>query len=129
MATFLVDSNIIIDALNDKRKRHQDLLDLAHAGHILACCPINVAEVCAGMRADEEARTLALLRSLEMYPITFEIAEQAGRLKFEYRSKGKTFSLDDMLVAAVALHYHLSLITDNIKDFPVPQLRLHTLPG
>ncbi len=128
MGTFLLDSNIIIDALNEKRNRRKHLLDLVEAGHILACCPINVAEVCAGMHAGEEARTLALLRSLELYPITFEIAESAGRLKHEYSGKGRTCSIDDMLIATVALANRLSLITANVKDFPVPQLRLHTLP-
>jgi predicted nucleic acid-binding protein len=50
MAVFLLDTNIIIDALNDKKNRNQALLALAEAGNVLACCPINVAEVYAGVR-------------------------------------------------------------------------------
>ena len=71
MATFLLDTNIIIDAINDKRNRNQALIDLAEAGNILACCPINVAEVYAGMRPKEEQRTSGMLRSLKLYSITF----------------------------------------------------------
>ena len=128
MATYLLDTNIIIDALNQKRNRNAALFDLATAGHTLACCPINVAEVCAGLRPKEEERTTALLQSLKLYPITFPVAELAGRLKREYGSKGKTLSIPDTIVAAVALHNELVLITDNVKDFPMEELSLYALP-
>jgi predicted nucleic acid-binding protein len=124
MATYLLDTNIIIDALNQKRNRNAALFNLATAGHTLACCPINVAEVCAGLRPKEEERTMALLQSLKLYSITFPVAELAGRLKREYGSKGKTLSILDTIVAAVALHNELVLITDNVKDFPMEELSL-----
>jgi predicted nucleic acid-binding protein len=55
MATYLLDTTVIIDVINRKRDRNQFLLELAEEqGHILACCPINVAEVYAGMRPKEE---------------------------------------------------------------------------
>lgn len=81
MAVYLLDTSVIIDVLNDKKKRTSLLLTLAEQGHVLACCPINVAEVYAGLRAHEEERTSNLLRSLRMFPITFAVAELAGRLK------------------------------------------------
>jgi predicted nucleic acid-binding protein len=71
MATFLLDTNVIIDAINEKKNRNLSRLDLAEQGHTLACCPINVAEVYAGLRPKEEQRTAALLHSLQLYPITF----------------------------------------------------------
>jgi predicted nucleic acid-binding protein len=68
----------LLDALNDKKNRNRSLVTLAEQGHTLACCPINVAEVYAGLRPKEEQRTAALLRSLQLYPITFPIAELAA---------------------------------------------------
>jgi len=127
MATYLLDTNIIIDALNQKRNRNAALFNLATAGHTLACCPINVAEVCAGLRPKEEERTIALLQSFRLYSITFPVAELAGRLKRKYDSKGKTLSIPDTIVAAVALHNELVLITDNVKDFPMEELSLYAL--
>ncbi|MGD1070241.1 MAG: hypothetical protein ABSB15_08880 [Bryobacteraceae bacterium] len=41
MATYLLDTCVIIDALNDKRNRPALLFELLNAGHLLACCPIN----------------------------------------------------------------------------------------
>src|SRR5437773_12582816 len=104
MATYLLDTNIIIDAINEKRNRSVFLLDLTEQqGHLLACCPIDVAEVYAGMRPNEEIRTAALLRSLAYYPITFAIAELGGRLKWDYARQGITLSLADTMIAAVAI--------------------------
>jgi len=129
MATYLLDTNIIIDALNAKRDRNALLLGLAGQGNLLACCPVNVAEVYAGVRPKEEQHTAALLRSLQLLPITFEIAEMAGRLRQRHSRKGKTLSVADTIVAAVAIHYRLTLITDNTRDFPMKELSLFPFPN
>jgi hypothetical protein len=42
MATLLLDTSVIIDALNNKRGRPALLLDLVKSGNVLACCPINI---------------------------------------------------------------------------------------
>jgi len=128
MATYLLDTTVIIDAINEKKNRNAILIGLVEQGHILACCPINVAEVYAGLRPKEEQKTAALLRSLQLYPITFPVAELAGKLKRDYGHKGKTLTIPDAIIAAVALHYQLILITDNPKDFPMPALPSLRLP-
>ena len=129
MATYLLDTSVIIDVLNNKRDRKRLLLDLLSDNHILACCPINIAEIYAGMRPKEEASTEAFLQSLELYPISWPVAQMAGELKRDYSRKGKTLNLGDAIIAAVALHNQLALITDNAKDFPMPKLHLYPLPS
>ena len=78
MPTFLLDTTIIIDALNQKKNRSPFLIALVEQGNTLACCPINITEVYAGMRPNEEQRTGALLRSFQLFPISFSVAELAG---------------------------------------------------
>jgi hypothetical protein len=129
MATYLLDTNIIIDAINNKRNRSAALVGLAEQGNTLACTPVNIAEVYAGVRPKEEQKTADLLRSLQFYPITFPVSELAGRLKHQYAQKGRPLTLMDTLIAAVAIYYHLTLITDNAKDFPMPELSLQPLPA
>lgn len=129
MASYLLDTNIIIDVLNNKRGRHVLLLDLAKSGNLLACCPINITEVYAGLRAKEEIATERFFDSLEYYPITPESARLAGWLKNDHARKGISLNLGDVIIAAVAIHNHLTLITDNIKDFPMKELSLHPLPN
>ena len=128
MPTYLLDTTVIVDALNDKRNRKLFLLDLLKQGHLLGCCPINVTEVYAGLRPKEESATEQFLQSLQYYQITWPIARFAGLLKRDYARKGKTLTVSDATIAAVAIHHKLSLLTDNVRDFPMKELAIYPLP-
>jgi predicted nucleic acid-binding protein len=95
---------------------------------VLACCPVNITEVYAGMRAGEEEKTNMFLGSLEFVPVTAETARQAGLLRRDWRQRGHTLSYSDVAIAAVALNRRLPLLTDNRKHFPMPELELLPLP-
>lgn len=127
MSVFLLDTSVIIDALNGKRNRKHQLGQLLNQGDLLACCSINIAEVYAGMRPHEAASTDSFLRSLAYYEITWEGARRAGELRYQHARLGRTLSLADTLIAAVALLRDLVLITDNVKDYPMSGLRLRSL--
>ena len=128
MATFLLDTCVIIDLLNNKRGRPALLLDLVKSGHVLACCPINITEVYAGLRPKEETATEEFLARLQHVPITPFAARLAGELKRDYARKGTTLNLGDVIIAAVAIHNELTLLTDNIRDLPMAGLSLCPLP-
>ena len=125
MKVFLPDTNILVDALNGKRGRSEVLRRLVLGGHTLACCSVTIAEVYSGMRPHEATRTEQLVSSLQWHDITRSIARRAGRLRFEWARQGVTLALADTLIAATALEYGLTLITDNRKHFPMPELTLH----
>jgi len=129
MATYLLDTSVIIDAINDKKGRRQLLRDLIEQGNTLGCCPINITEVYTGLRPNEEQATRRFLQSLNLYPLTFSVAELAGLLKRDYGKKGQTLNLGDVLIAATALQNGLPLLTDNTKDFPMKDLVLYPLPN
>ena len=89
---------------------------------------MNVTEIFMGMRPGEQTKTEQLLRSLEFYPVTWEVAQLAGELFREWRQKGHTLSYTDVTIAAVALTHKLVLVTDNQKHFPMPELPVLTPP-
>jgi predicted nucleic acid-binding protein len=128
MTAYLLDTSVIIDVLNGRHNRDALLKGLLSQGDLLACCAVNITEVYAGMRPKEETKTEALLRSLDYYEINWEVAKRAGLLKRDYSSKGQTLSLPDTTIASVALEYDLTLITDNVKHYPMPELKLYQLP-
>lgn len=127
MATYLLDTTVIIDVINEKKHRRLLLRQLVTQGHILACCPINVSEVYAGLRPKEEEKTRNFLASLDYYPITFPVAELGGLLKRDHGHKGTSLTLTDAVIAAVAIHHQLTLITDNVKDFPMKDRHAHKI--
>ncbi len=128
MATFLLDTSVIIDTINGKRNRDQILKELLQQGHLLACCSINITEVFAGMRPHEETRTEELLQSLQQYPVIWPIARMAGLLKRDFGRKGVSLATTDVTIAAVAIHHHLTLMTDNLKHYPMKDLNIYPLP-
>lgn len=124
----LVDSSVIIDALRRRRGRPQLLRGLLEQGHELACCAINVAEVYSGMRPHEAAATTQFLDRLDYVEVSREAARDAGELRLAWQRKGKTLSLPDALIGAVALREDLALATDNLRHFSVLPLKLIPLP-
>ena len=125
---YLLDSSILIDALNERNGRPQFLAQLSQQDILLACCAVNVTELYMGLRPGEEAKTEKFLRSLEFYPVTWEVSQLAGNLFRQWRQKGQTLSYTDVTIAAVALVHKLVLVTDNQKHFPMPELHLFQLP-
>jgi predicted nucleic acid-binding protein len=122
--TYLLDSSVIIDALNDRKGRRELLAKLSEQEILLACCAVSVTELYMGIRPTEEARTQQFLRSLEFFPVTWEVAKLAGDLFRQWRQKGQTLGLADVTIAAVALTHGLPLLTDNVKHFPMSNLEL-----
>ena len=127
MAVYLADTSVLIDAINRKRGRWELLRALVEGGDTLGCSAITVTEIYAGMRPHESAATQSFLEGMELYEVDWELARYAGLLKNEWARRGQTLSVPDVLIAATALVRSLVLMTDNRKDFPMPQLILYQL--
>jgi len=125
----LLDTSVLIDALRLRHRRRELLAELARSGHRLSTTALNVAEVYAGMRPEEEQQTQAFLAALECYDITPTAGRLAGNLKNKWARKGQTLALADTLVAAVAIERRCTLMTDNLTDFPMPELSHFQLPN
>ena len=85
----------------------------------------HIGQTFAGMRQHERQRTEELFDQLTIFDVTVEIARYAGLVKNEWASKGRTLSLADAMIAATAILHRHVLITDNRKDFPMPELKLY----
>jgi len=124
----LLDTSVLIDALRLRHGRRELLAELVQAGHTLATTALNVAEVYAGMLPNEARRTEALLGVLDCYDLTGSSGRQAGALKQQWSRKGRTLALADTIVASIALERSCTLMTDNLKDFPMEELDIFDLP-
>jgi|SRR5271170_4235989 len=123
--TVLLDTSILINLLHGRAEARALVGDLTARGVSLAISCVSVAELFAGMRTGEETVTEELLSALDCIPVTREIAREAGRIRATQRLLGRTFALDDMMIAATAIQFGYPLVTDNRKDFEVPEIELY----
>ncbi|MGD0921660.1 MAG: PIN domain-containing protein [Terriglobia bacterium] len=127
--TILLDTSVIIDALRNRRGRRELLRSLLEQGHDLACCAINVAEVHSGVRPHEASATSEFIDSLGYIQISRAAARHAGQMRLEWQRKGRTLSLPDALIGAVALDEGLAVATDDVRDFSLLHVKMWPMPG
>jgi predicted nucleic acid-binding protein len=125
----LIDTSVLIDVLRLSYGRRELLSELARNGHVLAVCPINIAELFAGMRPHQEGKIDDLLSAFHCYEITGTTGRVAGKLKNNWARKGISLALTDSTIAAVAIEQSCVLMTDNVKHFPMENLQLYPLPA
>lgn len=126
MTPVLPDTNILIDVLNGKHERLEYLQTLLADGCTLCTTSIVVTELYVGVRTSEEERTERLLSTLQFFPVKHSTARLAGELIRHWRSKGVTLALPDVTIAAVCIENGLTLLTGNVKHFPMTGLSLLT---
>jgi len=124
MAEYLLDTTTIIDHLRGDRKVSSYLEEIGMRGDIAGCCCINITEVYTGVKEKEKEETDRFVESLYYYDVTKEIARLAGGLKQKYIKKGKTLAITDVIIAATAMVYGLTLVTKNVKHYPFPELEI-----
>ncbi len=129
MADYLLDTNILVLALRSVPKALDFLDALERHQEFASISVVTRTEILAGMRPHEEERTMALLDSLINLHVDEAIADQAGQLIYQYARRGIQLSFPDALIAATALRHDLTLVTTNVKHFPMPDLRLRAFEG
>ena len=128
---YLVDSNIVIDNLLDVPTASALLEQLALEG--VAISIVTYMEAFQGVEqsADpEKARETfeTFLVGILILPFSFAVAERCARLRETLKSQNKRVNSRalDLIIAATALEYNLTLVTNNTGDFKdIPDLPLH----
>jgi predicted nucleic acid-binding protein len=120
-ASLLVDTDVLIDHLRGRREARDFLASKLTASAPVYCSTISRAEILGGMRPGEERAIGALLDALESVPIDEAVAEVGGMYRRRYgRSHGVL--LPDALVAASARVVGATLVTCNVKHYPMSDL-------
>jgi predicted nucleic acid-binding protein len=121
MSDNLLDTNILIRYLR-KTPGYLELLRTIGARGWTYISVMTRLEIVRGMQERERKETFDLLDSLEIIPMTTEIADSAGELIRSWRARGITLGDADAIIAASALQEGLPLVTTNAKHFPMPDL-------
>lgn len=126
MKNIVLDTDILINFLRGQETARDFLSSLVDEA-TLYCSVITVAEIFAGMSEHERKKTEELLDSFNLIEITKEIAEKAGNYK--NRIKSQTLELNDCLIAASAQSIGAILATENIKHYPMTDIKKRSVSG
>jgi predicted nucleic acid-binding protein len=126
MSDVLVDSNILIDVL---RQRKPDVvrrwMDLVNGDEMLFYSPVSLAEIRHGMRKGEQESIERIFLGMRCVPIEEEIASRAGDYLRAFHAS-HAVALGDALIAATASVHQLDLWTQNRKHFPMKDVHFFT---
>jgi predicted nucleic acid-binding protein len=125
----LLDASALIDWLKGSQRAVDILRGLIERDETLAVNAISIAEIYSGFSAQERADEQPFLRGLEYWPMDRGVAEAAGTYRYQYARLGRPLSVTDCLLAAHAISEDATLITDNVRDFPMPELKILKLRG
>ena len=131
----LFDTGFIIDLVNSHPGAVRFAKTVDEEASLSAISAVTVHEYLFGVylkyRRDPEEldRKIASARMelgrFETIPVTVDIAEARSRLQAELTAEGVQLGINDLYIAATAIHYGLPLVTRNTKHFKrVPKLRL-----
>lgn len=100
---------------------------LVEKGEELGVCAICVSEFYSGIPLGKDPEMDRLLQTLEYWPISYDDAVQAGAYRHGFARKGIQLSTQDTLIAAVARRVGATIVTENLKDFPMEDVVVASL--
>src|SRR5512135_3174663 len=123
--TYLIDTDVMVDFFKHKDST-KELITRLSQQDALALSVLTVAELRSGWTDEQAEWFLPRLYALcSVIPVSKEIAEQAGKWRQEYKSRGQQLGTPDTVIAATAFLLNCPLVTNNAKDYPMPELKLY----
>ena len=124
MAKFLFDTTVPISYTRQSPEVIELVERLLGEDHRVGICAIGIAEFYSNVRPHETMQADRLIARLGYFDITAEMAVTAGVYRYEYARRGITLTATDTITAAVAIANDATLVTANLRHFPMPEIRL-----
>jgi len=124
LTVYVLDSTVLIGYLRDTPLIAAALRRRLSDGHTLATTCVNLAEVERGLQQRERRRAAAFLDGLRFLSTDREAARRAGRYQADWAKRGRTIHTADALVAGTTRSHGAVLLTHNLDDFPMHDIRV-----
>lgn len=128
MTDFLPDTNLCIRFGRGELEASEWFQTMLNSGQRVGVCPVVIAECFAGAHPPERIGWLEIFDALTFWEILPGDARQAGVYQYDFARQGIQLKLGDTLIAAVAKRVGATIVTNNVKDFPMTDVRVQAFP-
>lgn len=126
MSRYVLDSTFLIDYLRDVAPAVARFARFFEEGDDPMVTEIVVSEVATGSPQHPDPELVHFLEQMDFVQPPYEAALRAGQWRAEARRAGRTLSLADALIAAVADFAGATVLTRNERDFALTPVRVET---
>jgi|SRR5215210_3980173 predicted nucleic acid-binding protein len=124
---YLLDTDTVIDIFEDRDNVRKQVLGLIEEDNEVALCVVTVAELYSGLSSKKRVEWDSWLLALPYWHIGFDVAVQAGTYRKAASEAGRPMSVSDSLLAALARDKGAILLTSNLKDYRMKDVRVMSL--
>lgn len=117
--TTVVDTSVLIDHLRGDEHARTAVQRARKIDQRVSASVLTKVEILAGMRPSERELTRRLLDSIEWLEVDDDLAERAGDLAARYLRSHPGIEAVDYVIAATVQRLGASLLTRNLKHFPM----------
>jgi tRNA(fMet)-specific endonuclease VapC len=123
--TYLLDTNACVAILRDKSSNVVRRVAQETPGNVALCSVVKAELYYGAYKSQQSARTLAqilaklnrLVSAFHSYPFDDNAAERYGRVRADLAVQGNLIGPNDLMIAAIALANHVTLVTHNTREF------------
>lgn len=124
----VLDTCVLLDFLAGRSKTTVSQVERFLLEARAAVSVVTVFELLRGVESDKHiAQRKELIGLCTVLDLTPQISERAAGIYTYLKNKGSLIHMEDILIAATALHWRYSLMTSNSKDFSrVPGVKIES---
>jgi predicted nucleic acid-binding protein len=124
---YLLDADTLIDYILDRGNARPRIATMIEQGDEAAVCVITVAEIYSGLSDKRREIWESWIMALSYWHMGYDVAAQAGKYRKTASEAGRTLAVTDSLLAALARDKDAVLLTSNLKDYPMKDIRVLSL--
>ncbi|MBN1935495.1 MAG: type II toxin-antitoxin system VapC family toxin [Anaerolineae bacterium] len=126
--TYLLDTNVCIKHLNGQSESIRQHLVAAQPQDIVLCSVVRAELFYGALKSRQSIQNITRIREFidRFVSLAFDdrAAEYYGQIRVQVEQQGTPIGPNDMMIAAIAVAYQVTLITHNTREFDrVPGLR------
>lgn len=129
MSGFVLDTTVLIEYAQGIEPTTARVLELVEAKADLFICAVQLAEYYAGEMPGTNPAMDAFIARLTFMPLTQPVALLAAKYRYELALQDRCLRTPDALIAALARTASATLVTNNVRDFLIPNITIERLGG